>query len=212
MQDERGIIGGEISYGREDQRLWKGVPEKSVVAVEIALDLCSAHVASRSLPPLSYDPLTPQFSFPRLGFLPLACSSRRHPAPPLPSAPHAGVSRRRPKQHHHGSRCGAPLRPDLTWERPDPSVFASLCAPPWSAVFPSAGPRSAAVVPCHGRLPLERCAMAASLALSDSSVGEAPRSKLQVFVDTGNSYGTNRLDCTDNFQLAHGSLIVCNQA
>ena len=50
MENERGIIGGEISYGWEDQRLWKGVPEKSVVAVELALDLCSAHVASRSLP------------------------------------------------------------------------------------------------------------------------------------------------------------------
>lgn len=50
MEDERGIIGGEISYRREDRRLWRGAPEKSVVAAELAPDLCSAHVASRSLP------------------------------------------------------------------------------------------------------------------------------------------------------------------
>ncbi|XP_044335748.1 uncharacterized protein [Triticum aestivum] len=92
---------------------------------------------------LSYDPLTPRFSFPRpsptsrtthsIFFPPLACSSCRRPAPPLPT------SSRRPKQQHHGSRCGAPLQPDLTWERPDPCVSASLRVPPWSAVFPSAG-------------------------------------------------------------------------
>ncbi|VAH61899.1 unnamed protein product [Triticum turgidum subsp. durum] len=68
-----------------------------------------------------------------------------------------------PDVEHHGSRCGAPLWPDLTWERLDPCVSASLRAPPWSAVFPSAGAALSRRRPvpwsppsrtmCHGRLP-----------------------------------------------------------
>ncbi|XBJ08949.1 hypothetical protein VPH35_014125 [Triticum aestivum] len=37
---------------------------------------------------------------------------------------------------HHGSRCGAPLRPDLTWERPDPCVSSDATPHPSSSQPP----------------------------------------------------------------------------